>query len=110
MEAETPTGLGAFLCDAATGAIEALWRLWDFGTEQHLQNQTTGEVARVHCSHNFGAPASFEGGPFQLTTYSGRAVLAGPGDDMVRALHFGDRACPLQVIKKRRINYEQDQA
>ena len=64
--AAAPVGAVAAFCDGAKSFVDMVWRLWDFGTEQHLENETTGEIALVHRSHFYGAKPVFEWGSIHL--------------------------------------------
>jgi hypothetical protein len=102
-------GAVAAMCDAGTTFLAMLWRLCDFGTEQHLRNESTGDIALVHRTHSYGAEPGLDGGPFTLEYVEGRPVLVGPGNDDDRALHFGDVALARRVLKKRRFGFVAEQ-
>jgi DNA-directed RNA polymerase beta subunit len=56
--------------------LEERWLLQDYGTMQCLRDVLTNESIRV-----FGPSASVDGGPWELTSVDGKAILRSEKDD-----------------------------
>ena len=69
----------------AAPRIDDIWRFWDYGTIQFVQNRFTREFLEVH-----GPNALFGDGPFKMVcdaAEGGRPILLGLDDpDLERAL------------------------
>ena len=69
--------------------IDDIWRFWDYGSIQFVENRVTGEFLKVH-----GPAALFGDGPFKMVRDAaggGRRILVGlDGTDLECALHIVD--------------------
>ena len=52
--------------------IDDVWRFWEYGSIQFVENRVTGEFLKVH-----GPDALFGDGPFQMINCEGRPTLVG---------------------------------
>ncbi|MCP4240686.1 MAG: hypothetical protein GY772_09010 [bacterium] len=83
------------------------YRLWDFGSAQHLHFLGTGETVCVYDADGAGA---VEGGPFDLVDHEEEAVLVGrEGSDEARALHLARTVIPSRIALAMREGYSEAQ-
>ena len=80
----------------AAPRIDDIWRFWDYGSIQFVENRVTGEFLKVH-----GPDALFGDGPFKMVrdaAEGGRPILLGlDGTDLERALHLADEHASLRL-------------
>ena len=73
--------------------IDDVWRFWEYGSIQLVENRVTGEFLKVH-----GPDALFGDGPFQMSNCEGRPTLVGLyGTDLQRALHVADEHVSMRL-------------
>ena len=77
--------------------IDDIWRFWDYGSIQFVENRVTGEFLKVH-----GPDALFGDGPFKMVrdaAEGGRPILLGlDGTDLERALHLADEHASIRLL------------
>ena len=80
----------------AAPRIDDIWRFWDYGSIQFVENRVTGEFLKVH-----GPDALFGDGPFKMVRDAaggGRPILLGlDGTDLERALHLADEHAAIRL-------------
>ena len=80
----------------AAPRIDDIWRFWDYGSIQFVENRVTGEFLQV-----YGPDALFGDGPFKMVCHAdagGRPLLVGlDGTDLERALHFADEHASIRL-------------
>ena len=71
-----------------------VWRFWEYGSIQFVENRVTGEFLKV-----YGPDALFGDGPFQMINREGRPTLVGlDGNDLQRALHVVDEHASMRLL------------
>ena len=71
-----------------------VWRFWEYGSIQSVENRVTGEFLKV-----YGPDALFDDGPFQMINREGRPTLVGlDGNDLQRALHVVDEHASMRLL------------
>ena len=80
----------------AAPRIDDIWRFWDYGSIQFVENRVTGEFLQV-----YGPDALFGDGPFKMVCHAdtgGRPILVGlDGTDLERALHLADAHASIRL-------------
>ena len=81
----------------AAPRIDDIWRFWDYGSIQFVENRVTGEFLKV-----YGPDALFGDGPFKMVRHAaagGRPILLGlDGTDLERALHLADEHASIRLL------------
>ena len=71
-----------------------VWRFWEYGSIQFVENRVTGEFLKV-----YGPDALFGDGPFKMINREGRPTLVGlDGNDLQRALHVVDEHASMRLL------------
>ena len=73
--------------------IDDVWRFWEYGSIQVVENRVTGQFFKTH-----RPVALFGDGPFKMVNPEGRPTLVGlDGTDLQRALHVADEHASMRL-------------